>query len=41
MANAITLWRLGASRSEIRDSLETALQLSLNEDEVEVRSDED
>ncbi|WP_336643795.1 hypothetical protein [Microbacterium sp. MMO-113] len=41
MATAITRWRLGEPRDAVADSLETARQLSLPDDEVEVTSDED
>lgn len=41
MATAINRWRLGESRGAILSSLETARQLSLHDDEVEVTSDDD
>lgn len=41
LASAISKWRLGASRAEVSESLETARQLSLDAGEVEVRADDD
>lgn len=41
LAEAITMWRSGATPEAVADRLETARQLSLKDDEVEISSDDD